>query len=141
VHNAANQCPNGQYCQTYMNDLGLCCPMPSQPQCPDGTVASEKCDASSWNACGDSGYCYKYLDPAGITTDSTFGYVCCPFSSIGGGTSSNTDAYGSPSIDGGMIGSGDTTEYGNVDFGSDQTGPAEPAAPSDQVEIPVTTSD
>jgi len=74
---AVDECPGGQFCASYMSNLGLCCPLAEKLKCSDGSVAKSKCDPKIVGSCPDDQTCYKSLDTAGSSTGSTFGYVCC----------------------------------------------------------------
>jgi len=76
---AVETCPKDQYCSNYIQDYGLCCPMPAKPFCPDGATPGHKCEPSALDQCGQSSYCNQYLMPAGNDLNDT--HVCCPLQS------------------------------------------------------------
>jgi len=81
VATAVATCPTGQYCQSYLPDLGLCCPKPAAPTCMDGTPAknTKPCDlTAATSGCADTEYCHMYLNSAGPNDPNA--YVCCPMS-------------------------------------------------------------
>lgn len=70
------KCPEGQYCATYISNLGICCKK-HEPVCPNGKKPASigKCDPRNPLSCGVNKLCFEYLYTADPNSDD--GRICC----------------------------------------------------------------